>query len=61
MKYLTTGQVAKELGVSPETIRTYIEQGIIPAKRLSIKTRYRILKTDLDNLLTASEVDPQGS
>ncbi|MEK7622306.1 MAG: helix-turn-helix domain-containing protein [Patescibacteria group bacterium] len=54
--FLTTGEAAKKLGVSRQTVLRYINVGIIPACRFG-KTN-RIRKADLNCTITASEVKP---
>jgi excisionase family DNA binding protein len=39
--YLTTGQVAKRLNVSPQTVRHYIHTNQLQAKRLTRQLRIR--------------------
>jgi len=34
MDLLTTGQAAKELGVHPNTLRGWVDRGLVPAIRL---------------------------
>ena len=34
MKLLTTSQAAKELGVHPNTLRGWVDRGLVPAVRL---------------------------
>ncbi len=34
MELLTTGQAAKELGVHPNTLRGWVDRGLVPAIRL---------------------------
>lgn len=49
-KYLTLEQAADYLGVSPETIKRYVERGQLPVYKLDRALRFRF--EDLDALLT---------
>jgi len=50
--YLLSGEVAKMLGVSPATVRSWISKGWLKATKLSRHTRsYRIFRSDLDEFL----------
>ncbi len=53
-EYLTVGQAATLLHVSPTTIRRWIYQGSLPAKKANTGRNARVLidKDDLQNLLS---------
>ncbi len=48
-EWMTVEQVAKELGVHPDTIRAYIRDGELPA--LQLKRSYRIKRKDFDEFV----------
>lgn len=48
-EWLTVEQIAKELGVHPDTIREYIRDGSLIAVQL--KRSYRIRRTDYEEFL----------
>jgi excisionase family DNA binding protein len=48
---LTTAQAAEYLAVSGETIRRWIENGSLPAKRVGLRGVYRVSKGDLDQMV----------
>lgn len=50
VEYLTTAELATELRLHPETIRRWINDGKLPALRLSVNN-YRITRSDADQLL----------
>jgi excisionase family DNA binding protein len=61
--FLTVPEVAARLRMTPMTIYRWIEDGKLPA--LQIGKHYRIRESDLDAVLTSSEVrtvreDPWG-
>lgn len=64
MRILTTGQVAQQLQVTPETVRRLIEVGELKAARLTATGQYRILESDLRayaarrDLVLANDVQP---
>lgn len=43
---MTPKEVAEKLGVSDQTVRHWIRQGELPAKRVGIGTKKRMLITD---------------
>lgn len=47
--YLSPEEAAKNLGLSPETIRSYIRSGELPAYQFG--KRYRILRVDFDEFV----------
>lgn len=58
-QYLTTGQVAAELGWTIQKVRTLCEQGRIPAVNTSTtanRPRWTIRRCDLDSFLTPASV-----
>ncbi len=52
-EWLTVEQIAKELGVHPETIREYIRDGSLNAVQL--KRSYRVRRTDYEEFLKRRE------
>ena len=48
MQKLTTGEVARRLGLSVSTIRNLIAQGELKAERRNTTSQYRILSTELE-------------
>lgn len=48
MQKLTTGEVARRLGMSVSTVRNLIAQGELKAERRNTTSQYRILSTELD-------------
>ena len=48
MQKLTTGEVARQLGMSVSTIRNLIAQGELKAERRNSTSQYRILSTELE-------------
>ena len=64
---LTTGEVARRLGMSVSTIRNLIAQGELKAERRNTTSQYRILSTELEQyarahgltLLAANESENQ--
>jgi excisionase family DNA binding protein len=47
---LTVSQVAEQLQVTPQTIRNWIDSGVLPAARIG--RGFRIRRTDVDELLS---------
>jgi excisionase family DNA binding protein len=60
--YLTVDQVAKDLQLSPNTIRNWIKSGKLPAFKLTpgITAPLRIRRDDLDALVEAGRVRPSA-
>lgn len=52
-EWLTVEQIARELGVHPETIREYIRDGLLNAVQL--KRSYRIRRLDYEDFLKRRE------
>ena len=48
---LNMGQASKYMGVSRQTLRKYVDSGIIPCKRISERKTF-FLKSALDEWLT---------
>jgi excisionase family DNA binding protein len=46
-EFLTVFQVADILGVQPETVRSWIRRGRLPASRLPDGREYRVFREDL--------------
>lgn len=55
---LSPNDAARLLGVTPATIRRWVADGLLPAKRLGPGRRIVIEPADLDRLVTSS--DPVG-
>ena len=53
-KFLSVSQVAEILGLTPHTVRSYIENGVLPAFRFG--KLYRISKTSLDEFISAGKI-----
>ena len=53
IEWLTVDQIAKELGVHPDTIREYIRDGLLNAVQL--KRTYRIRRSDYEDFLKRRE------
>lgn len=55
MELLTPPQIARELKVSPDTVRGWIRDGLLQSaiigKKTSKRTRRRVLRTDLDEFI----------
>ncbi len=56
-EWLTVEQIAKELGVHPETIREYIRDGSL--KAVQLKRSYRIRRSDYEQFLRERETGQQ--
>ncbi|HEY7951955.1 MAG TPA: helix-turn-helix domain-containing protein [Solirubrobacteraceae bacterium] len=52
---LTVGQVAKEMQVTAQTIRNWIDSGALPAAKIG--RSFRIKRADVDELLTRAQAD----
>lgn len=48
MQKLTTGDVARRLGMSVSTVRNLIAQGELKAERRAANSQYRILSTEVE-------------
>jgi excisionase family DNA binding protein len=55
---LTVPQVAEEFQVTAQTIRNWIDQGIIPAVRLG--RAFRIARSDVDALLARAKAESES-
>ena len=55
---LTVAQVADELQVTAQTIRNWIEQGVVPALRIG--RAYRIRRDDVDELLARANAESES-
>jgi excisionase family DNA binding protein len=51
---LTLTEAAAYLGVSGETVRLWIRDGHLPAKRVGLRGTYRIRRDDLDGMVRAA-------
>jgi DNA-binding transcriptional MerR regulator len=61
-KYVTTGKAADEIGVSAETLRRWVAQGLVkPAFRTPNRGDMRWDVDDLRRQLTQREEPPSGS
>ena len=54
-RLLTVSEVASEFHVTAQTIRNWIEHGVLPATRIG--RGYRIRREDLDALLTRANAE----
>ncbi|MBI3943647.1 MAG: helix-turn-helix domain-containing protein [Chloroflexi bacterium] len=54
-EYLTTEEVARELGISVFTVRRYVRNGILRAVKL--EGAYRIRRRDFEEFLKRRETD----
>lgn len=54
-KLLTVPQVAAELQVTPQTVRNWIESGVLPAVRIG--RAFRLRRDDVDALLARASAD----
>jgi excisionase family DNA binding protein len=50
-QYLSVEEIAAELGVHPETVRTWIRSGELPA--LQLRRTYRVSKNDYEEFLSS--------
>jgi len=57
-EWMTPSEVARMLGVDPETIRRYIRLGQLAANRLP-SGHYRIRRVDAEKLLPPQERGPE--
>ncbi len=59
---LTVEQVAEQLQVIPDTVRTWIQSGALPASRpgngKSLGRKYRVHRADVEAFVTASRARP---
>ena len=55
-KYLTVSEVAKELNINPQTIRSWVKKGKLRGYRLGERS-VRILRSDLIQFIKESTVD----
>jgi excisionase family DNA binding protein len=58
-EWLTVEQIARELGVHPETIREYIRDGLL--KAVQLKRSYRIRRSDYEDFLQRRETGRRES
>lgn len=49
--YYTVGEVAKEVGVHPQTVRRWLRDGQIEGTLITRQTGYRIRSEEVDRLL----------
>ena len=49
--YYTVGEVAKEVGVHPQTVRRWLRDGQIEGTLITRQTDYRIRSEEVDRLL----------
>lgn len=57
-KYLTTGQAASILSVTPDTVLKWIRSGILPARR-TVGGHHRIEKSELERIVTPANPEAQ--
>lgn len=55
-KYLSVREVAKELNINVQTIRSFIKKGELKGYRFG-KRSVRVLRSDLDRFIKESTVD----
>ena len=55
--YLRLGQAAARLGVSPETVRRWIDKKRLRAIRLPTTGERRVLESEIEQLLRSMETD----
>ena len=55
-KYVTIREVAKELNINPQTIRSWVKKGKLRGYRLGERS-VRILRSDLNRFIKESTVD----
>ena len=55
-EFVTVSQIAKRLSMSPQTIRAWIEDGMLPAIR--VRKVWRVRRHDFEQLLTSLEGGP---
>ena len=51
-EYLTVGQAATLLNVHPNTVRRYVDQGLIRCLRFGPRGHRRIFRSDIDQLVS---------
>lgn len=51
--YLTSGEVAEELRVTPNTVRLWLREGSLRGSYLSDRAGWRVLRSDLDAFVAA--------
>jgi excisionase family DNA binding protein len=56
--FLTVAQVADELQVTAQTIRNWIDQGVLPAVRVG--RAFRIRREDVDDLLDRARAESES-
>lgn len=49
--WLTSGDVAREIGAHPQTVRGWIKDGVLPATRVGVRGRYRVRREDLEKII----------
>ena len=54
--FLTVPEIAEELRYDPQTVRSWIRQGKLPAIRASNR-EYRVRRSDLDAMITTMHAD----
>lgn len=55
---ISAAEAAKRLGVTRETIRAYVNSGLLPALKIGAKPLIKIRERDLNNYMTSSQVTP---
>lgn len=58
--YLTPSQAAKELGVTRQTILSYVNKGLLKAIKVGPKNYTKIVKEAVNDYKTLCEVDQTG-
>jgi len=57
-EFLTSGQVARLLGISPRTARRYLTKGLIPAEQNRLTGRWRVSKAALTWFMKKHNLTP---
>lgn len=55
-EFLTVSQIAKRLSMSPQTVRTWIEEGML--RGIRVRKVWRVPRADFEQLLASLESGP---
>jgi excisionase family DNA binding protein len=55
-EFLTVSQIAKRLQMSPQTVRTWIEEGML--RGIRVRKVWRVPREDFEQLLASLEAGP---
>lgn len=58
-EFLTVSQIAKRLSMSPQTVRTWIEEGML--RGIRVRKVWRVPRHDFEQLLASLEGGPVGT